>query len=54
MKRLTTNQLEKNSGGAKCIYHAIGAMFGFNPMGFVINYFSGNYRSVYECWNNNH
>ena len=47
-------QLENVSGGAKCIYHGAGVLFSLNPLGFAINYFTGNFSSVYECWNNNH
>jgi hypothetical protein len=54
MKKLTIIQLESVSGGAKCIYHGMGVLLAGNPIGFAINYFSGNFKAVYECWNNIH
>jgi bacteriocin-like protein len=54
MKELTMSEMENVSGGAKCIYHGMGVLLAGNPIGFAINYFSGNFNAVYECWNNRH
>ena len=56
MKRITIKKMSNINGGAKCIYHAAiaTATVGMGPLAWAINYFSGNYRAVGECWNNTH
>lgn len=56
MKTITIKKMEAINGGAKCIYHGMLALatIGLGPISWAANYFSGNYNSVAECWNNRH
>lgn len=56
MKTILNSKMTQINGGAKCIYHAMIAVgtIGLGPISWFINYKSGNYNSVYQCWNNNH
>jgi len=47
MEKIYKEKMAEISGGAKCIYHGIGAFFGL--VGVILNA-----SAVIDCWNNVH